>query len=287
MSGRHPHPYRDVPLLLVSGIGRSGTTVLRECLGAHPAMHTTGCENNVVYDVINAARVNKTMPSRRVALRVDERRYDELFLDLLLNLLWPEPLADAPESLLAYSGMTPESAEMLLDIWPRARVVYIVRHGVEVVASRMLYSSFADQPFDEHCARWASAARFAAWARSRDDVLVVRHENLLSESGARALLHRIWSFAGLAWAEEPMRVLRTMRHPTKHPDEGDGEADLARRRERWRLWTDEQRRTFLRICGSAMRDLNYTLPAPGGSEAPATDTLALEGASAPGIEQLL
>ena len=49
------HPYESVPLIVISGVGRSGTTALRESLGLHPDVHSTGRENNIIYDVADTA----------------------------------------------------------------------------------------------------------------------------------------------------------------------------------------------------------------------------------------
>jgi hypothetical protein len=240
------HPYADIPLVLLSGVGRSGTTALREALGRHPLVHSTGSENNIIYDVIDAARRNCVSQSRRHAMRVDEPTYNGLFRELILKLLWPEPRGTPPQRLLAFSALTPCRADYLCRVFPGARIVYLVRDGIEVVASRMLYPSFSQLPFEWQCEVWAESADIVEWAGGRDNLTVLRHEHLHGDQALAAL----WPFLGLDPEPGCLDHLRGIRHHPTLPHRGD----------RWRDWTEQQRDVFVEICGNAMRCFDYAIP---------------------------
>lgn len=257
-----PHPYGDIPLIVLSGVGRSGTFAVRDALGLHPRIHSTGTENNIIFDLLDAAHRNRTIEARRVAMKVDDATYHRRFRELILNLLWPEPRPEPPLRLLAFTNLLADRAEELCRIFPGVRVVYLVRNGIEVVSSRLRFDSFAGLPYQQHCRVWSRSVEMAEWGRDREDFLLLRHERLLAPETLAETLDTLWSFTCLP--PEPRccdRLLKTCYHPTSDDgkDRPPGEV-LRRRADRWRDWTDEQRQTFAEICGDAMRYWGYEMP---------------------------
>lgn len=229
----HPHPWFDRRLVVLTGVGRSGTNILRRALSLHPQLHSTGHENNIIRDVLDVARMNLVMQSRAFALRVTEPAYLGLFRNLLLDLLWPRAgVAPAPRPRVnrhaaayaepaeptaaglpfAFTSLNIESARFLLRVFPQAHILLIVRNGIEVVASRMRHRSFADRPFAEHCERWTEAAELALAALSDDPLLrpamiVIRHEHLITAETAEAAMARVWEALSIPRHEACMRTL--------------------------------------------------------------------------------
>jgi len=257
------HPYADVPLILLSGIGRSGTTAARRALTCHPLLDSTGQENNIIYDLLETSRRNRTMPPRRYAMRVPEERYLKLFTSLILDLLWPAPRGDRPAALLAFSNLTPDRADELKILFPDSRIVYIVRNGIEVISSRLLFETFGHMTFEDHCRVWRNAEAMARWGAPRADFFLIRHEELLDEGSAGAVFDALWPFLELARCPDCLASLIGDRraHPTVHPDESCADsADLTKRRERWKYWSRGQRDHFEAECGQAMRAFGYGIP---------------------------
>jgi len=257
------HPYEGVPLVLVSGVGRSGTTALRHCLSAHPDLHSTGSENNIIFDVLETARHNCTYPSRRGTMKVVQAAYDRQFRLLLLNLLWPEPCRGSrPTKLLATSDLTPDRADYLCRVFPDAQIAYIVRNGISVVSSRMAHPNFKDDPFEEHCRRWAGARDMIEWGASRREFVLVRQEDVLDAVNAEEVCRRTMEQLDLPFCPACVETMTGNRyHPTTFKDETEDAAkDLKTRADRWTMWTDEQRALFTKICGQSMLYLNYKIP---------------------------
>jgi hypothetical protein len=269
MSAIHPaeagHGYSSVPLVLISGVGRSGTTALRESLGLHPDVHSTERENNIIYDLLDVAHRNCTAQSRRYAMRVSDADYDAAFSRLVLSLLWPTPREPAPSRLLAFSDLTPDRAGYLVRLFPGVRIVYVVRNGIEVVASRMRYDGFKHQPFDAHAGVWSRAMQMAQWGEQRDDFLLVRHENLIADTGPEDETARICRFLALPYAEACARNLREKEyHPTPER-KAAAPALLARRSQRWRDWSPDELDVFDATCSEAMDYFGYERPWRPGS----------------------
>ena len=264
------HPYENVPLLLVNGVGRSGTTALRHCISAHPDVHSTETENNIIYDVMATARHNCTFPSRKGTMQVAQPAYDRQFRLLLLNLLWPEPRSgrQRPSMLVASTDLTPERAEYFLQAFPGGRVATIVRNGIAVVASRTRHPNFCDVPFQQHCKSWTNANAIAKWGDGREGCGLIRQEALIDAAIAKDALQALLSQVGLSFHENCLEiVLKNVYHPTTSGEgETEQDANLARRSERWQQWTDQERIVFAETCGSAMRELGYEIPWDSVSE---------------------
>lgn len=256
------HPYASVPLVLLSGVGRSGTTALRASLSLHPEIDSTERENNIIYDLLDAAWRNRTLPARRYGMRVDDPTYDARFRDLILSLLWPSPRRVAPSRLLAFSNVTPTQAEYLVQMFPGAKIVYLVRNGIEVISSRMRFENFSNRSVDEHSRVWSYAAGLARWGADRGDFLLARHENLIGNGGPAAEINRIFEFMGLPTCAKSIENMQsTTYHPTPEKPASQSEAKpLETRAERWRDWTAEQIAAFDAHCAEAMTYFGYQRP---------------------------
>jgi hypothetical protein len=255
------HPYEDVPLVLVSGVGRSGTTALRHAFSAHPLVDSTASENNIIFDVTDTALHNCTYWSRKGTMRVVQPAYNRQFQLLLLNLLWPEPRRGKrrPAALVASSDMTVDRAAYLCQIFPSCKIPYIVRNGIEVVASRTAHENFKDVSFEEHCHIWTRAHAMALWGEGHDALVVVRHEAL--RRSPKETLAAALDACGLPFHEECLKqVVGKTFHPTQNENESrEASSDLEQRHQRWERWDAQQRETFSDICGEAMRYFGYPM----------------------------
>ena len=258
------HPYEEIPVLLVSGVGRSGTTALRHCFTAHPNVHSTGTENNIIYDVLDTARHNCTFPSRKGTMHVAQPAYDRQFRMLLLNLLWPEPRRGRgrPKMLGASTDLTPDRADYFEQAFPGGRVAYIVRNGIAVVSSRMKHPNFCEVPFQKHCEIWTNAGAMAKWCEVRTGSGVVRQEQLIDPEQIDSALKALFAAVGLSFHRDCLAAVSdNVYHPTgDEQDDDSAESDLRGRSERWQEWTDDQRSLFVDTCGDTMDALGYEIP---------------------------
>ncbi len=243
-----PHPYEDLPLLVLTGVGRSGTTALRKALSTHPAIISTGHEHNVAFDVLECARRNRTEGSRRFAMQTTDEVHDALFRRLIYDLVFPEPApAREGQCVMLFTNLFPETATYLTEALTTTRVVCLVRNGVEVIASRMKHEHFGSDDFERHCHVWTNAAAMSDWCADRSDSIVIRYERLKADPVS--VCDEIAHLMGIEPSAAPGAHLR---QHTYHPTDHGGPA--------WASWTDAHRRTFETLCGEAMRQLGYDIP---------------------------
>lgn len=258
------HPYAAVPPLILSGVGRSGTTALRMSLGSHPDIIYNRSENNIVMDLLETGLHNCTYPSRKNSMQMSQHRYDKAFRNLLLNVLYPRPpfAVTLPKRWMATTDINPRLVGYLRELFPDVRLIYLVRNGIEVVSSRMVFEGFKDRPFAWQCEVWARAEEMARWGVEQDYFYLIRHESLLDRESISRVLAGLWSWLGLKNDPRCAEALATdSYHPTIFTGEATGDAkNLNRRKARWDFWSDEQRDIFVNTCSSAMTYLGYDIP---------------------------
>jgi tetratricopeptide (TPR) repeat protein len=200
--------------IFIGGAGRSGTTLLRAMLDAHPRI-ACGPELKLV-PAICALREQwwRAMGTDLLAAGLDEPKLDaavRAFVKTLLEGMVPDPKAvriaeKTPHNLLHMA--------MLGQLFPRARFVHVVRDGRAVAASlvRQAWQDPATGKPVWYCQDLASGARY--WSQVvqtiREQALQVpgrylelRYEDLVQEP--RQTMARLLAFLGEPWDE---RVLR-------------------------------------------------------------------------------
>jgi len=267
----------EYPHLFLSGVGRSGTTALRRSLGEHSQLIYNGMENNIIQDLLEVASVNCTQPSRKSQMVLARDEYLHSFAELIRQLHWPvDELSrfPGPVWLTAAINLPVKLSGFLFEVFPSARMICLVRHGIAVVSSRMRYPSFSGDPFEQHCRVWLRSAETALWAGERRDFCRVFRQEWMADSDVLdSELKAIFLWLGIS-DEAVVRehLLKQRFHATV--DSADGQAPLVyeqldavgresfetQRRDRWRTWTDENRQVFERLCGDAMRRLGYAIP---------------------------
>lgn len=158
-----------------------------------------------------------------------------------------------------------ESLQMLMSVWPDARVVFTRRRGLENVESRR--RKFREQEFVGHCHDWTSA--MTAWQDLKEAVpesqrMEVDQYDLASDPVATG--DRLASFLAL---EPPERQALHDYLATNAPERTSADWDALELDEL--AWSPEERAQFLEICGPTMRAFGYTLDRAyrGGGGSPA------------------
>jgi hypothetical protein len=250
--------------MIASGLGRSGTTVLRNCICSHPQIAGCNAENNYIHDLMRAADQNMEYGDRVKNMVVTEAAYWSLHQQLLLRLIWPtDKLADVANKkvISTYSMLDPRAAIGLEKSFPKLVICYIIRNGIEVVSSYMSFAPFKHMTFTQICQLWSHRLDMYQFANQHANVFLFRHEWLLQPSRFLDTLSQALEFVGLE--NDPLceSPIQTVFHPTRYRGESKQDvADLSRRNERWKYWSQPQRDEFVLLCGEAMKTQGYEIP---------------------------
>ena len=257
------HPFSELPLILASGVGRSGTTVLRNCLAAHPSVASYNHECNYIFELMRAVSLHM---ERTVEPAPDGKAYFlQLHRQALLELYWSRADWKGPQkysALSTYSMLDPRAAIGLKDVFPRLAICYIVRNGIEVVSSYVSFRAFQHMSFEQVCNLWALRQDMFQYQSAQKHVFLFRHHWMLEQPERfQKQLSDAYDSIGLTFHDDCLKPLTKQFHPTRFDGEArDAANDPAQRIDRWKLWTDDQRSTFVTICGEAMAAHGYEIP---------------------------
>jgi hypothetical protein len=290
-AGRPPAPF-------VVGANRSGTTLLRMMLDAHPEL-TIPPETHFVPDVIHACDEGATV-DEIVEVMTSHREWGDFGLEAdevreRLRAIDPLPAGD---SLRAFYGLyaeragksrwgekTPGYATNMIEIQgalPEAHFVHLIRDGRDVALSAM---DRAKKPLTagQVAKRWQRRITKARkQSRKVNHYLEARYEDLVLDT--EPTLHRITDFLELEWdpgmldyheragerLEEMARELpATDNRPQLEQDHRlkihalTKEPPKSDRVERWReQMSEDDRLAFENVAGELLDELGYTTGEP-------------------------
>merc|ERR1711973_862173 len=172
---------RNSPLIFIGGMPRSGTTLMRSMLDAHP-MVRCGEETRVVPRLIQMR--SAWYRSEKESKRLDEAGVTRNVVDSAV-------------------------AEFLREIFPGSKHILMIRDGRSVAHSIITHnvtiSGYDLKSYKDVIGRWSKAVdvmRDSCKRVGRDYCLEVRYENLILHP--RTSLQKIGDFLDLPWHENMM-----------------------------------------------------------------------------------
>ena len=304
--GRLPAPF-------VVGVNRSGTTLLRMMLDAHPEL-TIPPETHFVPELIEAAEEGPATPERLLATITSQREWGDFGLteeELLERfgsherLTAGAALRDFYEAYAERQGKprwgekTPiyvKSMRRISSALPEARFCHVIRDGRDVALS-IRDRATKEHPIDRIAERWVRRiTRAREQAKRLDHYREIRYESLILDT--EPTLREVCEFFALPWDpavldyhERSAQRLEEMKREL--PDQGKRtqlsvelrmktharttEKPDPKRVSRWRESMDRaDRELFESIAGPLLEELGY-VPGAGPGTEPRPDA---EGTSA-------
>jgi len=271
-------PFYEHPILIV-GTGRSGTSVLLQALGQHPAIYALPGEAPFLTSVGGAAQLFETAENRtyyRESLKVSQ----SYLYDSLRRLGYETAAGEHFGVRQAIKGLLGRSAsplgrrywsaktfpservtQGLLALYPDVRFVYIVRNGCDVVQSRTKFKGFTHQDFRQHCLNWAEGVAKYRHLTELPRCAQMTQEALLADP--KEFFTAVFVHLGLPHHPGPAAfAARTLVHPLDQSTRSDTDArrTLAEREPPYTRWTEEQKALFKEICERPMAELGYEVP---------------------------
>ena len=267
---------KDVPVFFIAGVQRSGTTLLSFLLGNHPDIHVG--KNSVVLRLITCINnYRDALPRRGAESREELLRWllQNDYRGRLAALIDVDKLADHPDlrSLMAESlrrDLERNDAQIwgdkapnlqhfipeLLHLFPRAKVLHIVRDGRAVAYSN---HKRAGANLELSAQEWVNGNILGQWNRDimgADHYQLVRYEDLVREPEKTA--RELCAFLGLAFRPEMMDLARN--ELTQGKDAYVAQAfDVAKINQFREALRAAQIQGVEKIQGPLLRELGYEL----------------------------
>ncbi|XP_031622563.1 protein-tyrosine sulfotransferase [Contarinia nasturtii] len=133
---KHYYPYhRQMPLIFIGGVPRSGTTLMRAMLDAHPDVRC-GQETRVIPRILQLR--SHWLKSEKESLRLEEAGITKEVLNSAIAQFCLEIIAkhgDAAQRLCNKDPLTLKMGSYVIELFPNAKFLFMVRDGRATVNS--------------------------------------------------------------------------------------------------------------------------------------------------------
>jgi len=200
---------RNSPIVFIGGVPRSGTTLMRAMLDAHPEVRC-GEETRVVPRILQMRA--HWMKSQKESMRLEEAGLTGEVLDSALSAFILEVVArhgEASPRLCNKDPFTLKSGSYLKHLFPNSKFLFMVRDGRATVHSiitrKVTITGFDLKSYRQSLTKWNAA--ISAMNDQCDDLgpdycMRVYYEQLILHP--RTWLTKILKFLNLPWTENVM-----------------------------------------------------------------------------------
>ena len=273
--------YIHRPLFVVGG-SRSGTIVLLKAIGMHRQILSAPTEDPFIADIGNFMKDIESFSEHRKEYYSRTLRVSQQYIKNVLQRLSMESAMGPDYGIRHLLGHAVSEkrynifrkrfwctktfpnenvAKGLLQLYPEAKFIWILRNGVNVVHSRTLFPEFRDLPFEKQCQHWADTVNSFEYLKAMPEAVVIHQEDLL-EDPAR-VFSKIFEHVGIEDDGESTQYALTHHvHPLGDVSTSTGvdiKKTIADRRPAYQKWSEAQRQQFKDICGHAVQQAGYEI----------------------------
>jgi len=267
--------------IFVVGAYRSGTSILLQALGKHPLIlsakgeaplinfcgnyiskfededkvfnryleDSNKVEKQYIYDCFKKLNIEICFGKNYGFRQLVKTIYYDRF-DYFKKKIWSAKVFPDIDS---YRG--------LKYIYPKAKFVYIVRNGIDVVESRRHFAGFKHESFETHCHNWTHDSMKFKFFEESEDSAHIYYEQLLENPDL--FFDKIFDSLSIPKDSSPAKYARgNLIHPLNQKDKRgvDAAKILKSRSEPHEKWTDKEKQLFIDICSDEMQYHGYKIP---------------------------
>ncbi|XP_028164746.1 protein-tyrosine sulfotransferase-like [Ostrinia furnacalis] len=216
--GAAPVAGRELPLIFIGGVPRSGTTLMRAMLDAHPDVRC-GQETRVVPRILQMRQ--HWARSQKESVRLEQAGVSKAVLDNAIAAFCLEVIVrhgDPAPRLCNKDPLVLKMGTYVLELFPNAKFLFMVRDGRATVHSiitrKVTITGFDLSSYRQCLTKWNHAVELMyqqCKALGSDKCLLVRYEALVLRP--EETLRRVLGFLGLPWDEAVLHHERYINQP--------------------------------------------------------------------------
>ncbi|KPJ00233.1 PREDICTED: protein-tyrosine sulfotransferase [Papilio xuthus] len=209
---------RELPLIFIGGVPRSGTTLMRAMLDAHPEVRC-GQETRVVPRILQMRQ--HWMRSQKESVRLEQAGVSKAVLDNAIAAFCLEVIVrhgDPAPRLCNKDPLVLKMGTYVLELFPNAKFLFMVRDGRATVHSiitrKVTITGFDLSSYRQCLSKWNHAVELMyQQCRSLGPArcLLVRYEALVLAPAAT--MRRVLAFLDLPWDEAVLHHERYINQP--------------------------------------------------------------------------
>ncbi|KAL0272123.1 UNVERIFIED_CONTAM: hypothetical protein PYX00_005214 [Menopon gallinae] len=196
--------HREMPLIFIGGVPRSGTTLMRAMLDAHPEVRC-GQETRVIPRLLQIR--SHWLKSQKESLRLEEAGLHKDVLDSAIAAFCLEIIAkhgDPAPRLCNKDPLTLKSASYLSEIFPASKFILMVRDGRatvhSIISRKVTITGFDLKSYRQCLTKWNNAIQ--TMHNQCKDVgssrcMMVYYEQLVLHP--KESMHKILEFLDVPW----------------------------------------------------------------------------------------
>lgn len=270
--------------IFVIGTGRSGTGAMIRSLNAHPKIISMRSETPVLTEFLELVKFVTTNDAKLRSYRLYTLRLPEEYFYYCIKDLFYKAIGGYDYGVryhilnyfrqkcatnffsrkkywAAKISLSQDLYQPLLTLYPKAKLVYIVRNGIDVVNSRMRFPGFKHLNFEEQCKKWSSFVKAHYYLLNAERVFYLRHKDLVSDP--EMTFKKIYEYLNINnYVPSYLYNKNNLIHSLNKRDvEIKNVSDYFNNRDPVYLsWNSREKEVFKRICSEMMDQYGFTIP---------------------------
>jgi hypothetical protein len=216
-------------IIIVSGVGRSGTTATLNAIAASPGYRSAGTETPILkyfarlwgdlirdkdYILSTTKLSQECLRSQTIAAFLNTLKYPDGGLRFILKSFALNPkrlfrLHHRPKMVLQ-CNITEDEFENVMDLLPETKIIWVIRNAVDTVASRQQFHGFNHESIEESCYAWTKLIDELSYQTTKDNAIIIKYEELQTPTVAQ----KIETFLNISSEHWTSFLQKNVFHPT-------------------------------------------------------------------------
>ncbi|WP_404454409.1 sulfotransferase [Virgibacillus necropolis] len=255
--------------IFIGGAGRSGTTLLRVMLNAHPNL-CSGPEFKMLQPIANLYNQMISIEDIRNAYNINKDDVNRSFSSFISSFFGKFKLENTANRIVEKTPHNILIMKELINIFPDAKFIHVFRDGRDVASSlvTMNWHDFQGKPLPyvqniQNATDYWKQVITKSFTDSNDPILkgkvkFIKYEDLIAEP--KKLMKDILTFIEEPWSEQVLDYSNVDRgyEPNESSTSQVSKQIYTNSKKRWqRDFTEKDKQVFKEIAGSLLIDLGY------------------------------